>query len=108
MNPSVLIRSALVQLFAVVAISLVLAALLPKSFFQSWGWLSGPVAWVLCAVITARIVGLDRNRTVLGAVLAGVPSGIAVLLGIHWLGVALAVALFAVWCSFEPRRLATS
>ncbi len=107
MNPSVLLRSALVQLVAVVAISLVLAALLPKSFFQSWGWLSGPVAWGLCAALTARVVGLDRNRTVLGSVLAGLPAAVAVILGIHWLGVALAVALFAVWCSFEPRRLAT-
>ncbi len=87
-----------------VVISLILAALLPKSFFQSWGWLSGPLAWVLCAALTARVVGLDRNRTMLGAILAGLPAAVAVVLGIHWLGVALAVALFALWCSVADRE----
>ena len=32
-----------------------------------------------------------------------VPTAVAVIAGIHWLGVVLAVALFAVWCSYEPR-----
>ncbi len=107
MNRTVLIRSGLTQLASVVVISLILGLLLPKSFFQSWGWLSGPVAWVLCAALTARVVGLDRNRTLLGAILAGLPAAVAVALGIHWLGVVLAVALFAVWCSFEDRSVAT-
>ena len=103
MNAAILIRSAAVQLVAVVAVSLILALLLPKSFFQSWGWLSGPAAWLACAALTARLVGLDYARTLLGALLAGLPAAVAVIAGIHWLGVVLAVALFAVWCSYEPR-----
>lgn len=103
MNVAILIRSAAVQLVAVVAVSLILALLLPKSFFQSWGWLSGPAAWLACAALTARLVGLDRARTLLGALLAGLPAAVAVIAGIHWLGVILAVALFAAWCSYKPR-----
>lgn len=101
MNASILLRSAAVQLAAVVVVSLILGLLLPKSFFQSWGWVSGPVAWMACAALTARVVGLDRARTLLGALLAGVPAAVAVVAGVHWLGVVLAVALFAIWCATE-------
>jgi hypothetical protein len=40
----------------------------------------------------------------LGAVLAGIPSALAVLAGIHWLGVAIAVAAFAAWCAWLATR----
>ena len=34
----------------------------------------------------------------IGAALAGLPSLAAVLVGAHWLGPALGVPLFALWC----------
>ena len=34
-----------------------------------------------------------------GAVIAGIPSAIAVVLGLHWLGAAVAVGVFAAWCA---------
>ncbi len=98
MDRSVAIRAALVQTGLVVAVSLVLALALPRSFFEDWGWLSGPGAWFACAFVTARLLGLPAAITLLGAALAGIPSGIAVLIGIHWLGVLIAVAVFAIWC----------
>lgn len=91
-------QAALVQAAAVVAASLLLALALPSSFFDDWGWLSGPAAWGVCALLTARVLGMPPGRTLLGAVLAGIPSLIAVLAGVHWLGVVLAVVLFALWC----------
>ena len=39
-----------------------------------------------------------------GAVLAGLPSVVAVLLGVHWLGAAVAIGLFALWCARLPRE----
>ena len=36
----------------------------------------------------------------LGAVLAGIPSAIAVIAGVHWLGVVIAMAAFAAWCGW--------
>lgn len=104
MNRSIVIRSALIQLLSVAALSLLLALLLPNSFFQSWGWLSGPTAWMLCATLTATVLALPRGRTLLGAVLAGLPSIIAVVIGIHWLGALLAVLLFSLWCGTGPGR----
>lgn len=101
MNRSLLWKSALVQLLAVAAVSIVLAILLPKSFFESWGWLSGPLAWLLCATFTASLLRLPRGPVLLGAILAGLPSVIAVVIGIHWLGALIAVVLFGLWCGYR-------
>lgn len=108
MDGSVLWRSAVIQTAAVVAASLALAAVLPDSFFEDWGWLSGPLAWLACAALTATVLGLPRGPVLVGAVLAGIPSAIAVVAGIHWLGVALAVALFALACAQVAGRPETA
>ncbi|MBM3667288.1 MAG: hypothetical protein FJW90_07375 [Actinobacteria bacterium] len=101
----VLWRAGVVQLLAVLLLSLALAALLPRSFFEDWGWLSGSLAWLGCAALTARMLGLPTPDTLLGALLAGLLSGAAVLLGVHWLGVAIAIVVFAAWCA-RPRAAA--
>ena len=104
MDTSILWRAALAQVVAVVAVSLVLAVTLPHSFFEDWGWLTGPVAWLGCAALTASALRLDVRGVMLGAALAGIPSAIAVIVGVHWLGVAIAVAAFAAWCAWLARR----
>ena len=96
---SVLWRAALVQALAVAVLSVALAVALPHSFFEDWGWLAGPAAWAACALVTARVVGLPIAGTLIGAALAGLPSLLAVVLGVHWLGAVLAIALFALWCA---------
>lgn len=88
-----------VQLVLVGVLAVVLALALPKSFFEDWGWLTGPLAWLLCAAATARIVRLPITGTLVGAVLVGLPALIAVVIGIHWLGTLIAVILFALWCA---------
>jgi hypothetical protein len=97
-------RAALLQLILVSALSILLVLILPHSFFDDWGWLSGPAAWLVCAALTARALNLDVRRVLLGAVLAGIPSAIAVLVGVHWLGVATAIAVFAAWCAWLAPR----
>jgi hypothetical protein len=104
MNRSILWRAALVQVVAVTALSLLLAVTLPDSFFDDWGWLAGPLAWLVCAALTARVLRLDVEGVMLGAILAGVPSAVAVLVGVHWLGVAIAIGAFAAWCGSIPQR----
>src|SRR3954449_11553559 len=95
---SVLWRAALVQALAVAVLSIALAVALPHSFFEDWGWLAGPGAWLVCAALVARVLGLPLGGALLGAALAGLPSIIAVVIGVHWLGAALAVVLWALWC----------
>jgi hypothetical protein len=98
-NWSIFLKSLLIQLLAVAAVSIVLALLLPHSFFESWGWVSGPLAWLACAGFTATVLDLDLPRTVLGAALAGLPSIVFVVVGVHWLGAVFAGLLFAAWCA---------
>ena len=101
---SLAVRAALVQLAGVATFSIALALALPHSFFEDWGWLSGPGAWIICALLTATVLRLPPGPTLLGAVLAGLPSLLAVLIGLHWLGALVAIGLFALWCGrLEPR-----
>ncbi len=92
-------RAAVVQALGVAVLSLALGLALPHDFFEDWGWLAGPGAWAICALITARVVGLPPLPTLAGAALAGLPSLLAVIVGVHWLGAVLAIGLFAVWCA---------
>ncbi len=104
MDLSTLWRSALLQLLAVAVVFAALALALPKDFFVDWGWAVGPLAWLLCAAFTARVLSLPLNPTLLGAVLAGLPSLLFVVIGAHWAGAVVAIALFALWCARLRRR----
>jgi hypothetical protein len=108
MDTGLLWRSALVQAVAVGVLSLILAIALGKSFFESWGWIVGPVAWMLCAALTGRVLKLPLGTTLLGAALAGIPAAICVLVGLHTVGDVLAIILFALWCGRMPRREAVA
>jgi hypothetical protein len=103
MDVPTLWRTALLQLVAVALLSIALGLALPHSFFEDWGWVAGPASWMLCAAITARVLRLPPGPTLLGAALAGLPSLVAVLIGLHWAGAVLAVGLFALWCARLPR-----
>ena len=104
MDRSILWRAAAAQVVAVAALSLILAVTLPHSFFEDWGWLTGPVAWFACAALTAWALHLHLPGVLLGAVIAGIPSAVAVFVGVHWLGVLIAVAAFALWCAWLAGR----
>jgi hypothetical protein len=108
MDVPTLWRAALLQLVAVAALSLALGLALPHSFFEDWGWIAGPASWMLCAAFTARVLALPLGPTLLGAVLAGLPSLLAVLVGLHWAGALLAIALFALWCGRLREQLSHS
>jgi hypothetical protein len=92
-------RAALAQLVFVALLSIALGLALPHDFFVDWGWIAGPAAWMLCATLTARVLRLPLVQALIGAALAGLPSILAVLFGVHWAGAVLAVALFALWCA---------
>jgi hypothetical protein len=102
MSGGLFLRAAAVQLVAVAALSAVLGLALPEGFFEDWGWLVGPAAWIACAALTAMMLRLPTGPTLIGAMLAGIPSALAVLIGLHWLGAVVACALFALWCARLP------
>jgi hypothetical protein len=104
MDRSVLWRAAAVQAASVAVLSIALAVALPHSFFEDWGWLTGPAGWIACAVVTAAVVRLPALRVVVGAALAGLPSVLFVIVGAHWEGAVVAIVLFALWCARLARE----
>ncbi len=106
MDLQTLWRAALLQLVTVGVLFAALALTVPRDFFVDWGWITGPAAWMLCAAITARVLALPLVPALTGAVLAGLPALLAVLLNAHSVGTILAVVLFALWCARLPRERA--
>ena len=98
MHRSIAWRAALLQALSLAVVALALGAALDRAFFVRWGWLAGPGVWAACALLAGAVLRLPLGRVLLGAALAGVPSLVAVLAGVHWLGTPLAIALFAWWC----------
>jgi hypothetical protein len=100
MDSSLFWRSALTQALLVAALFAILIALpLPDDFFEDYGFISGPVAWIACAAITARIFSLPLALAGFAAAAGGV-AGAIVGLGVdHTLGLLVAIAIFAASCA---------
>ncbi len=98
-------RAASIQFLAVLLLAGALGAALPHSFFEDWGWIAGPASWMLAAAATSWFVRLPLRLVLVGAALAGLPSIVAVLVGLHWAGALLAIVLFALWCAWLREQL---
>ena len=108
MDRTLTLKVAAVQLLVVGAMMGVIGAALPHSFFEDWGWVAGPAAWILASALTARVLRLDLRHALLGAALAGIPSGIATIAGQHALGALLAIIAFALWCGRTEPKLSAA
>jgi hypothetical protein len=104
MDRSIAWRAALLQALLVAVIAVVLAAALPRSFFEDWGWLAGPGAWGVCALVVAAALRLQRVWVLAGAALSGLLMLPGVLVGVHWLGAPLGLAAFGVSCGWLAAR----
>jgi hypothetical protein len=98
MDRSIAWRAGLLQALLVGVLAVILGTALDRSFFESWGWLAGPGAWAVAALGVALALRLPPLPVLGGAALAGLPSLATVILGAHWAGAPLAIALFALWC----------
>jgi hypothetical protein len=95
---------ALVVQAVVVAIPFgILGAALDKDFFEDWGWLVGPVVWLGCSVVTARILQLPLGYVLFSAVAGGVAGALVMLATSHLPGMIAALLVFAASCgSYDP------
>jgi hypothetical protein len=100
MDSALFIRAAVIQALLVGALFMVLVALpLDGDFFEDYGWITGPVAWLACAAVAARILGLPRELAVFAAVAGGVAGALVGLMLSHAAGLVVAVAVFAASCA---------
>ena len=100
MDLSLFARAALVQTLLVAALFAVLVALpLDEDFFEDYGWISGPVAWVTCAAIAAWILKLTAGRALIAAVAGGTAGAVVGVTLHHTAGLVVAVGVFAAVCA---------
>jgi hypothetical protein len=88
-----------------VTVGILFAALLPlgKDFFESWGLVVGPVAWLACSYVTGRVLKLPISLAVFSAVAGGVAGGIVMLAASHNAGMVAALLVFAASCGgYDP------
>jgi hypothetical protein len=92
-------RSLAVQGAAVVLLFGILVALpLPHHFFDDYGWLVGPFAWILCSLVTARVLSLPLGYVMFSALAGGVAGAIVLLVASHLAGMVAGVLVFAASC----------
>jgi hypothetical protein len=93
-----------VQTAAVAVLFALLVALpLGDDFFDDWGFVVGPIAWLACSLVTARILSLPVGYTLFSAVAGGVAGTIVLLVANHWAGMVAALLVFAASCgSYDP------
>jgi hypothetical protein len=88
-----------VQGLAVAALGALLALLLPEDFFEDYGWLSGPLAWIACSLLTARVISLPLSIALFSAAAGGIAGAIVFLVASHWPGVVAGLLVFAASCA---------
>ena len=87
------------QALLVAAISGVLIALpLDDDFFEDWGWLTGPAAWIASSLVTARVIRQPISAVLFSALAGGVAGTIVFLVASHWPGVVAGLLVFAASC----------
>ena len=94
-----------VQAVAVAVLSGILLVLpLPADFFADWGAVAGPIAWLLCSLVTARALSLRLAFALFSALVGGAAGAIVMLVTSHWVGVLAALLVFAGSCAGYDRR----
>jgi hypothetical protein len=93
-----------VQAGAVAVLFGTLVALpLDESFFEDWGPLVGPVAWLACSLLTARLLALPMTFVLFAAVAGGVAGAIVLLAASHLAGMIVALLVFGASCAgYDP------
>lgn len=96
-------RAMAVQLVGVaVLFALLLALPLAEDFFREYGPVTGPAAWVVCALITAAALSLRTPFVLACALGSGAVAAILGLLVGHTVGLVLAIVVFGLLCAALP------
>jgi hypothetical protein len=96
-------KSLLVQAIVVAVPFVLLGLAFDRSFFEDWGWLAGPVVWLACSAVTARVLALPLGYVLFSAVAGGVAGAIVFLLATHLAGMIAGLLVFAASCgSYDP------
>jgi hypothetical protein len=96
-------KSLVVQAVAVAIPFAILGLALDRDFFEDWGWAVGPVVWLACSLVTARVLALPLGYVLFSAVAGGVAGLLVMLATSHLPGMGAALLVFAASCgSYDP------
>jgi hypothetical protein len=96
-------RSLAVQAAVLAVPFAILALAVDRSFFEDWGWVAGPLVWLLASVVSARALSMPLGYVLFSAVAGGVAGAIVFLLASHGAGMAAGLLVFAASCgSYDP------
>jgi len=88
-----------------VLFGVLLALPLPSDFFKDYGFVTGPLAWIVCSVLTARLLSLPTGLTLFAALAGGVAGGLVGLAAGHEAGLVVSLLVFAASCGgYDPER----
>jgi hypothetical protein len=88
-------KSLIVQTAFIGVLFGILVALPLEGFFEDYGWITGPVAWFGCSVLTARVLDVPVGYVVFSAIAGGVCGALVMLVTSHWTGLLVALLVFA-------------
>ena len=109
MNARLFWKSLVVQTIVVLVPFALLDLALSRDFFEDWGWLVGPVVWLACSVVTARILRMPLGYVLFSALAGGVAGLVVFLATSHLPGMIAALLVFAASCgSYEVEESATT
>jgi hypothetical protein len=93
-------RSLLVQALIVGALfGLLLLLPLDKEFFRDYGFAIGPVSWLGCSLVTARLLSLPVGLALFAALAGGVAGTLVGLVAGHGPGLVISLLVFAASCA---------
>ena len=106
MDKGLFLRALVVQALAVGVVFAVLIALpLGDDFFKDYGWVTGPVAWIGCSLVTARVLSIPAGLVLFAALAGGVAGALVALVTSHTVGLVISLLVFAASCGgYDPER----
>jgi hypothetical protein len=106
MDKGLFLRALAIQAVAVAIVFGVLVALpLGDDFFEDYGWVTGPVAWIACSLVTARVLSIPAGLVLFAALAGGVAGALVALVTSHTVGLVISLLVFAASCGgYDPER----
>ena len=83
MNARLFWKALVVQAVVVAIPFAVLGLALSDDFFEDWGWVVGPIVWLGCSLVTARILDIPLAYVLFSAVAGGVAGLIVMVVATH-------------------------
>ena len=103
MNTREFWRAAAIQGVLVGVLFVLLGLALSDDFFDDWGIVAGPIVWLVCSLVTGRILGLPVPFTLFCALAGAVAGTLVGLVTSHPVGLVVGVAVFAASASgYDP------